>query len=399
MKDYEAYDLLFTLQGKKDACCLDAAGAELICENGGRLLELNEMRLVLGQKNQAFQDAMKTALDGVSTTTCVKNHYKDRLYQYLDETTGGDFCCAHLTSSGSEAAEWAVRIAQKVTGRHEIVSFWNSIHGRTYLSASMSGLPKRKAGYGPLAPGVVFLPYPEEGTDPEAWFREVQKIYRYGSAQDAAAVIVEPYQGAGLVFPQPGCLKLLETWAHENGMLFILDETQSAMGRTGEMYAYQKAGLCPDMLILGKGLGNGFHIAALLSRVRPPRQTLGAISGGSGDDVLCCAAACEVFRQLEDGLLTHIREVGAYVQTELRELKLRHAAIKAVQGSGLAASVCLSDDERAEKAARMLRGKGCLAGHLGARIFFRPPYVLTQEQAGRALRALDEVLCLLESEK
>ena len=320
--------------------------------------------------------------------------------RYLDETTGGAFAAAFLTSSGSEAVEWAVRLAKKMTGREEVLSFWNSIHGRTYLSGSLSGLCKRKAGYGPLAPGVLLLPYPgcgrcsvgaAGGECGFACLELAKQTYASGSAQRAAAVIVEPCQGAGVILPPPGYLAELQAWAHSQGMLLILDEIQSGMGRSGWMYLCQREKLEPDMLLLGKALGNGMHIAALLVRQRPESDALPALSGGSGDDPLACAAACEVFRQLEDGLLDHVRVVGGVLTEGLRALA-PHPLVRESRGVGLAAAVEFYEERDCAAVVSLLEERGYLVGRQGAALYCKPPYVITEEQIRGFLEALASVL-------
>ena len=244
MKDYQEFDLLSPLHTSLGPEAVRGNGAALITADGQELVDLNEMRVVLGQENEAFTAAMSKAFSEFTAPKNGRSPAKERLLRYLDETTDGSFAAAFLTSSGSEAVEWAVRLAKKMTGREEVLSFWNSIHGRTYLSASLSGLYKRKAGYGPLAPGVLLLPYPNCGSCPLgaaggncafACLELAKQAYASGSAQRAAAVIVEPCQGAGVILPPPGYLAALQTWAHSQGMLVILDEIQSGMGRTGWM--------------------------------------------------------------------------------------------------------------------------------------------------------------------
>ena len=104
---------------------------------------------------------MTEKLQGLLGGKVADSPEKRKFYQYLSETTGNRYRYVHLTSSGSEASEWAVRMALKMTGRNEVLAFWNSIHGRTYLSASMSGMPRRKQGYAPSAPGVLYGIYPD----------------------------------------------------------------------------------------------------------------------------------------------------------------------------------------------------------------------------------------------
>ena len=221
-----------------------ASGASYFTADGREFVDLNEMRVVLGQENEAFIRALTDALHSVTAPKNTRFPAKEQLLSLLDEATNGAFAAIHLTSSGSEAVESAVRLAQKLTGRSEILSFWNSIHGRTYLSSSMSGKPQRKAGYGALAPGVVFLPYPDCLSCPMkraggcgfACLEMASQIYETASAQDACAVIVEPYQGSGVIVPPEGYLKKLQDWVKARGMLFIVDEIQSGMGRTGRLF-------------------------------------------------------------------------------------------------------------------------------------------------------------------
>ena len=154
------YDLLEPVSRLKQHDFVKGEGACLIDQQGERYLDLDEMCVFLGQGNQHFIDTVTQALHGITNGRSSLVPYKQRLVNYLMESTGHVFQAVHFTASGSETTEWAVRLAQKITGRTEVVSFWNSIHGRTWLSASMSGLPKRKTHYGPIAPGIIFSPYP-----------------------------------------------------------------------------------------------------------------------------------------------------------------------------------------------------------------------------------------------
>ena len=131
-----------------------ASGASYFTADGREFVDLNEMRVVLGQGNEAFTQAVTDALHAITAPKNVHVPSKEHLISLLDWATDGAFAAIHLTSSGSEAVESAVRLAQKLTGRSENLSFWNSIHGRTYLSSSMSGKSQRKAGYG----GLPFVP-------------------------------------------------------------------------------------------------------------------------------------------------------------------------------------------------------------------------------------------------
>lgn len=376
-----------------------ASGASYFTADGREFVDLNEMRVVLGQENEAFIRALTDALHSVTAPKNTRFPAKEQPLSLLDEATNGAFAAIHLTSSGSEAVESAVRLAQKLTGRSEILSFWNSIHGRTYLSSSMSGKPQRKAGYGALAPGVVFLPYPDCLSCPMkraggcgfACLEMASQIYETASAQDACAVIVEPYQGSGVIAPPEGYLKKLQDWAKARGMLFIVDEIQSGMGRTGSLFRYQQEGLEPDMLLTGKALGNGMHIAAVLSRTPLATEDLHGFAGGSGDDAVACAAACEVFRQLDRGLLAHVQSVSRTLQEGLTALEANEHVLTC-RSCGLAAAIVLRNAPTCERVHHALTQRGFLPGRQENVLFLKPPYVVTNEQILAFLAALRQEL-------
>lgn len=376
-----------------------AEGASYYTVDGREYIDLNEMRVVLGQNNVPFKEAISRAYGDITAAKNVGAPAKTELLSYLDEATDGAFEAVHLTASGSEAVESAVRIVQRLTGRSEILSFWNSIHGRTYLSSSMSGRPQRKAGCAPLAAGVIYLPYPDcihcpmhgQGACGFACLSMAERIYEMASAQEAAAVIVEPYQGAGVVVPPEGYLTRLQDWAHSKGMLLIADEVQSGMGRTGSMFLYQQEGLQPDLLLIGKALGNGMHIAAVLSRTSLPKEALAPYAGGSGDDPVACAAACEVLRQLRGGLLEHVREAGSVLAAGLMDVE-QNERIRKCRCRGLAASIVFGDAADGARVHDALLSRGYLTGYQEDTLFLKPPYVITAEQISSFLAALQEEL-------
>lgn len=405
-KTYETFDLLSPLMAKQSISCVSADGCVYETNDGKKLVDMNEMRVVLGQKNKKFENALIEALEKITAPKGEIPEARLKLYRYLDETTNGAFSAVHLVSSGSEATEWAVRLAKKMTGKSEVLSFWNSIHGRTYLSASMSGLPKRKVGHGALASGTVFLPYPNCVHCPcgknckncgFACLEMAKQTYRYSSAQEAAAVILEPYQGNGIVIPPKGYFKKLQEWARSEGMMIIVDEVQSGMGRTGRMYYYLQEDLEPDMLILGKGLGNGFHLAAILMKDRPEKEALYAVSGGAGDDPLACAAACQVFEELENGLLSHIGEVGTILNQGLKQLENSPLVLEC-RGVGLAAAMEFQKKTACTQVVMQMKEEGYLVGQSDNILYCKPPYVITKEQIRGFLNVLGNILKKLEKE-
>ena len=383
---------------------VDGKGIELIDEKGTIYFDLNEISTVLGQKNEHFNKRISEKLNNGLVGGKVSNSpEKEKFYQYLSDTTGNRFQYVHLTSSGSEASEWAVRMALKMTGRNEVLAFWNSIHGRTYLSASMSGMPRRKQGYAPAASGVVYGVYPDCTHCPFDkdcnncnffCLKFLDEKIKYESSQEIGAVIVETYQGAGIIVPPKGWLKALQDWAHAHGALFILDEIQSGMGRTGKMYCFEEEGLEPDMLLLGKALGNGIHVGAALLKNIPDDFYIPALIGGAGDTELTYAAGCAVFEELlENGLLEHISEVSIYLEHRLSELKQKCQAVKNICCKGLASSIEVIDQEVYENIMPKLKENGLLVGPAANnKIVLRPPYVITKEQIDHMVSIFERLL-------
>ncbi len=383
---------------------IDGKGIELIDEKGNVYFDLNEISTVLGQKNEHFNKRICEKLNNGLVGGKVDNSpEKEKFYQYLSDTTGNRFQYVHLTSSGSEASEWAVRMALKLTGRNEVLAFWNSIHGRTYLSASMSGMPRRKQGYAPAASGVVYGVYPDCAHCPFDkncencnffCLKFLEEKLKYESSQEIGAVIAEAYQGAGIIVPPKGWLKALQNWAHAHGALFILDEIQSGMGRTGKMYCFEEEGLEPDMLLLGKALGNGLHVGAALMKNVPDDFYIPALIGGAGDTELTYAAGCAVFEELlENGLLEHISDVSIYLENKLNALKEKSTTIKNVCCKGLAASIEVINQEVYEKVMPKLKENGLIVGPAANnKIVLRPPYVITKEQIDYMVEILERLL-------
>ena len=378
-------------------------GIRLYDSVGKVYYDLNEISNVLGQKNPHFIKRLTEKLQNPVGGKIADSPEKVRFYRYLSETTGNRYQYVHLTSSGSEASEWAVRMALKMTGRNEVLAFWNSIHGRTYLSASLSGMPRRKQGYAPAAPGVLYGVYPdcahcpfEKNCESCDFFclRFLEQKMKYESSQEIGAVIVEAYQGAGIIVPPKGWLKALQDWAHSHGALFILDEIQSGMGRTGKMYCFEEEGLDPDVLLLGKALGNGFHIGAALFKQVPDSFYHPALVGGAGDTELAYAAGCAVFEELlEHGLLEHIADMSACLEEKLAELQSQHAQIRQICCKGLAASIEFRDPDVYRTVLTKVKERRLITGTAEHdKIVFRPPYVITKEDIAEVVSALQEIL-------
>ena len=218
---------------------------------------------------------------------------------------------------------------------------------------------------------------------------------KYESSHEIGAVIVEAYQGAGIIVPPRGWLKALEDWTHRQGALFILDEIQSGMGRTGKMFRFDEEGLDPDMILLGKGLGNGFHIGAVLMKAVPEAFYQPALMGGAGDTELAYAAGCAVFEELLDnGLLDHIQKMSGYLKVKLEALMKRHHEIRRVLTIGLAASIEFFGEDFFRSVFRKAREAGLIIGAgENNKIVLRPPYVITKDDIDKVIFILENAIC------
>jgi 4-aminobutyrate aminotransferase-like enzyme len=318
-------------------------------------------------------------------------------------------------TTGSEAVDAAMRLAKRFTGKFEIVSFWGGFHGRTYGPMSLSGIPKIRRNYGPLVPGTILVPYPYcyrcpfDKVHPDcglfclSFLDEAVKVESSGYV---AAVMVEPYQGtAGFVFPPPGYLKKLEAWAKNKGLLFILDEVQSSFGRTGTMWALEHEALEPDILVLGKGIGSGAPISALVTRSEIIScLERGEMSSTLGGNPLSCAASLAVFDIIEkEGLLEKVVRNGAYLKGKLLELMAKHDVIGDVRGMGLVCGIEFVLDRRTKEPAPDLARdivlncveKGLMVGNLGIHgnvMRVAPPLVITPGLIDKSVAILDGVL-------
>lgn len=378
-------------------------GIRLYDADGNIYYDLSEISNVLGQKNAHFTKRMTDKLQNLVGGKIADSPEKGKFYRYLSETTGNRYRYVHLTSSGSEASEWAVRMALKMTGRNEVLAFWNSIHGRTYLGASMSGMSRRKQGYAPSAPGVLYGAYPdcahcpfEKNCENCDFFclRFLEQKMKYESSHEIGAVIVEAYQGAGIIVPPKGWLKALQDWTHRQGALFILDEIQSGMGRTGKMYCFEEEGLDPDILLLGKALGNGFPIGAALMKNVPDPFYQSALLGGAGDTELAYAAGCAVFEELlEHGLLEQIADVSAFLEGCLCQLQSQFTQIRHICCKGLAVSIEFEDPVIFAFVQKKSREYGLIMGAAeNHKLVLRPPYVMTKEDAAQVVEILKKIL-------
>jgi 4-aminobutyrate aminotransferase-like enzyme len=394
-----------------------ASGAEIWDVDGRHYIDWTSGVLVanVGHAHPLLAKALAGQASRLLNTFDFPTPERLRLAEKLVKAAPAHLDKVIFLTTGSEAMDAAMRLAKRASGKYEIVSFWGSFHGRTFGPMSLSGIPKIRRSYGPLVPGTILAPYPYcyrcpfGRRHPECGLfclDFLDQTVQVGSSGSLAAVMVEPYQGtAGFVFPPPGYLKKLEAWTRSRGLLFILDEVQSSFGRTGRMWALEHEGLEPDILVLGKGIGSGTPIAALLTRASIIAcLERGEMSSTLGGNPLSAAGALAVLEIIEtEKLVAKAAENGAYLKDKLLGLKDRHGWIGDVRGMGLVYGIELVLDRRTKEPAPDLArdvvlgcvAKGLMVGKLGLHgnvIRVAPPLVITPELIDRSVAIMDGVL-------
>ncbi len=321
-------------------------------------------------------------------------------------------------NSGTEAVEACIKLARYATGRSAIVAFLGGFHGRTLgaLALTASKTVQRR-GFGPLMSDVHHAPYADcyrcpLGLKPDNCAAECldyleQQVFEHLVAPDeVAAIIVEPIQGEGgyVVAPDPFLLRLREL-ATRHGMVLVVDEVQSGMGRTGKMFAIEHAGVRADAVAIAKGIASGLPLGIAAARADLMTWPPGAHASTFGGNPVACAAALATIRLLKEGLVTNAADVGAHLIAGLKALADKHPLIGDVRGRGLMVGVELvRDRETKERASTERNAVVTAAFHrglltLGAgknSIRFSPPLVLTRAEADVAVRIFDEALTEVE---
>ena len=242
-------------------------------------------------------------------------------------------------NSGAEANEGAIKLARKYgylhrDGAYEIITALDSFHGRTLTTTAATGQPHYHAPYHPVPAGFVHVP-----------FDDIDAI-KTATTEQTVAVMLEPVQGEGGVHvPSPDYLEQVRHWCDTKGLLFILDEIQTGIGRLGTLFGHQAFGVEPDIMTLAKGLGSGVPIGAVLAKEQASVFVPGEHGSTFGGNVLTCAAAHATVKYLLDqDLLTHAQQMGAVLQNGLQTLQAQHACIVDVRGMGLLWAIEFSTD-------------------------------------------------------
>ncbi|MEE2777730.1 MAG: acetylornithine transaminase [Acidobacteriota bacterium] len=291
-------------------------------------------------------------------------------------------------NSGTEANEAAIKIARKrgnASGRYEIIVTHGGFHGRTLGSLAATGTPRYHQGFGPLPEGFVFVDY----NDLEA--------ARGAIGDKTCAILIEPMQGENGVVPgSPEYVNGIAELCRDHDLLFVLDEVQTGVGRTGPLFAYQHYGVVPDVMTLGKGLGGGVPIGATLARGEAAEILVPGDHGTTfGGNPLACAAAVAVLETIEEeGLLVNVAEMGDRMRSELESIE----GVVSTRGMGLLVAAELAI-EAGPVAVKCLE-EGLLVNAVRpTSIRFAPPLNVKSSEVDRALGIFSRVVSSFLTEK
>lgn len=306
----------------------------------------------------------------------VRARYAGKLMSVAPAGFGQVFFC----NSGAEANETALKVARKFTGKPTIVAMDGGFHGRTMGALAMTSNPKYKKGFEPMLPGVEFVP-----------FADLAAVEAALQTETVAAVIVEPVQSiAGVKVADPQYYRGLRELCDKHGALFIFDEIQTGLGRTGKLWAGEHWGVTPDIITLAKGIASGVPMGATLIS-SPIARTIHLDEHGStfgGGPLACAAASATLSVILEDGMIEHAARMGDLMKSRLAGLP----HVREIRGMGLLLGLVLDVQAKDVQAAAL--EKGVILGTSGDPNVLRlmPPMVVTAADVERLAEVLAEVL-------
>ncbi|HWQ03949.1 MAG TPA: ornithine--oxo-acid transaminase [Longilinea sp.] len=367
---------VYDVDGRKYLDCLSAYSA------------LNQGHVHPTILNAMIEQARKVTL----TSRAFRNDQLPLFYQEISEMTGYEMSLP--MNSGAEAVETAVKLARKwayqVKGipRHQadIIVGSGNFHGRTVSIVSFSTEPSYRDDFGPFTPGFTVVHYGDAGAVERA------------ITPNTAAVMLEPIQGeAGVVVPPEGYLRKVADVCKKNNVLFIADEIQTGLGRTGKLFASEYDGVRPDITIVGKALSGGFYP---VSAVLADKALLGLFSPGEhgstfGGSPLAAAVARASLKVIRDEkLVENAAKMGEYFKEQLEEIPSPH--VKLVRGKGLLIGVVLKPEAGgARRFCEALQGKGILAKETHEHVIrFAPPLIIQQETLDWAIPIIRDVLLM-----
>jgi 4-aminobutyrate aminotransferase/(S)-3-amino-2-methylpropionate transaminase len=404
-----------------------ASGAIIRDVDGNSLIDLGAGLAVLNTGNSApsVVHAVRDQLERF-THTCMHVTMSEpyvALAERLNSLVPGEVSRRTMfANSGAEAVENAVKVARYFTKRPAVVVFDHAFHGRTLMAMTMTAkvLPY-KQGFGPTAPDVYRLPFaypyrcptgggtPEECADGCARYA-IAEMDKHIGPDNIACLVVEPIQGeGGFIVPAPGFLPRLAEYCRDRGILFVADEVQTGIGRTGRWFAIEHEGIVPDLITTAKSLAGGLPLGGVTGRDDVMESVhVGGIGGTFGGNPLACAAALAVLDTIErDGLLERAERLGRVMTSRLTAMAERFTSIGDVRGRGAMVAMELVEDRATKEPAGMTAARlieecyrqGVVilkAGTYDNVIRLLPPLTIEEDLLGEGLDVLEKALATVE---
>jgi 4-aminobutyrate aminotransferase-like enzyme len=390
--------------------------------DGNRFLDIAAGICVnaLGHAHPRYRQILKDQIDEVTVGSLTTPRRAEALRRVAAHTPPG-LSKIQLYSGGTEAVEAAMRLAKSYTKKYEFLSFWGGFHGKTAGTLSLIG-DGTKNQLGPSLPGTYLAPYancyrcplalkyPSCGIECAEFTR---KVIRHSTTGALAAILIEPIQGtAGNVVPPPEFMPAIRDIAKENGALLMSDEMICGFGRTGRWFGCEHWGVVPDVVTMGKGLGNGFPVSGLAStaeitQAKPWGAPSGSSSSYGGNPMAGAAILASVSVIEEEGLVQNAERVGALMLRRFREMQERYEFIGDVRGKGLLIGVELVKDRATKQplakdvCVRLFKEslkRGLISMVYNPNFRVNPPLSIDEGTAENALAILDEVFGMLARE-
>jgi len=340
----------------------------------------------LGHNHKKVSEAVKNQLDKYTHVMVYGEFIQQpqvELCKALAQTLSKNSHRVYLTNSGTEATEGALKLAKRFTGRTEIISAKNAYHGNTQGAMSVCGAEKQNRAFRPLIPGVKFIEFNNDA--------DLVKI-----TTKTAAVILETIQGgAGFIEPKNNYLSKIQQRCHEVGALFILDEIQTGIGRTGKFWGFENYQVIPDIVITGKGLGGGMPIGAFIASNEmmsclQEHPKLGHITTFGGHPVIAAAGLATVQEITSSTLITDTLRKEKLIRN-----LLKHPLIKEIRGKGLMLALMVDSPELASKIILQSLEKGLFLFWLlfeGRAVRITPPLTISDDEIEEGCAILLDVL-------
>ena len=393
--DQVGADALMDITSRPELVFVRGEGSWLEDHNGKKYIDLIQGWAVnsLGHSPKNVIEAMcKQASELMNPSPAFYNAPMMELAKGL--TQNSCFDKVFFANSGAEANEGAIKLARKWgrlhrAGAYKIITFEHSFHGRTLATMSASG----KAGW-----DTIFAP--QVDGFPKAIFNDIDSV-RAAVDEDTVAVMLEPVQGEGGVVPaDPAFMQALRALCDEFGMLLIVDEVQSGMGRTGTLFAYQHYGIEPDIMTLGKGIGGGMPLSALCAKEAVSCFEHGDQGGTYNGNPVVTAAGVEVLQTLTaDGFMNTVNERAHQLSEGLLALSAKWG-FKGERGQGLLRALILDNEDAPAivEAARNREPEGLLLNAPRPNLLrFMPALTITKSELAQALKMLDELIAQVRS--